>query len=51
VSFSEAVFDFAVKPDLLVQGIIVALVIGLIGGLLPPLRAARLLLAQALQEH
>ena len=49
-SFSQVVFDFAVTPDLLVQGIVTALIIGLIGGFLPALRAARLPVAQALRE-
>ena len=49
-SFSQVVFDFAVTPDLVVQGITVALVIGLIGGFLPALRAARLPVALALRE-
>lgn len=49
-SFSQVVFDFAVTGSLLVQGFIVALVIGLIGGLLPAVRAARLPVAQALRE-
>lgn len=49
-SFSQVVFDFAVTPDLLAQGLKVALVIGLVGGLLPAIRAARLPVAQALRE-
>jgi putative ABC transport system permease protein len=49
-SFSQVVFDFAVTGELLMQGIIVALIIGLIGGFLPALRAARLPVAQALRE-
>jgi putative ABC transport system permease protein len=49
-SFSQVVFDFAVTPDLLGQGIVTALVIGLIGGFLPALRAARIPVAQALRE-
>jgi len=49
-SFSQVVFDFAVTGDLLVQGIITALIIGLIGGFLPAVRAARLPVAQALRE-
>ena len=49
-SFSQVVFDFAVTADLLFQGIITALIIGLIGGLLPAVRAARLPVAQALRE-
>ncbi len=49
-SFSQVVFDFAVTPDLLTQGIVVALIIGFVGGFLPALRAARLPVAQALRE-
>ena len=49
-SFSQVVFDFAVTPDLLVQGLIAALIIGLIGGFFPAVRAARLPVAQALRE-
>jgi putative ABC transport system permease protein len=49
-SFSQVVFDFAVTGDLIIQGIQVALVIGLIGGVMPALRAARLPVAQALRE-
>ena len=49
-SFSQVVFDFAVTPDLLMQGVEVALIIGLIGGFLPAIRAARLPVAQALRE-
>ena len=49
-SFSQVVFDFAVTGDLLVQGIVTALIIGLVGGLLPAVRAARLPVAQALRE-
>lgn len=49
-SFSQVVFDFAVTGDLLVQGIVTALIIGLVGGFLPAIRAARLPVAQALRE-
>jgi len=49
-SFSQVVFDFAVTGDLLMQGIVTALIIGLIGGFLPAVRAARLPVAQALRE-
>lgn len=49
-SFSQVVFDFAVTPDLLQQGVVVALIIGFVGGFLPALRAARLPVAQALRE-
>lgn len=49
-SFSQVVFDFAVTPDLLVNGLYVALIIGAFGGLFPAIRAARLPVAQALRE-
>lgn len=49
-SFSQVVFDFAVTPDLLAQGLRVALIIGAVGGLFPAIRAARLPVAQALRE-
>lgn len=49
-SFSQVVFDFAVTPDLLADGLRVALVIGVVGGLFPAIRAARLPVAQALRE-
>jgi putative ABC transport system permease protein len=49
-SFSQVTFAFAVTPQLLVQGVIWATFIGLIGGLLPALRAARLPIASALRE-
>jgi putative ABC transport system permease protein len=49
-SFSQVAFSFAVTPRLLVEGIIWATVIGLAGGLLPALRAARQPIANALRE-
>lgn len=49
-SFSQVVFDFAVTPDLLLDGLVVALIIGAFGGLFPAVRAARLPVAQALRE-
>lgn len=49
-SFSQVVFDFAVTPDLLLQGIVFATAIGLIGGFFPAIRAARLPVATALRE-
>ncbi len=49
-SFSQVVFDFAVTGDLLLQGVIVAAIIGVIGGLFPAVRAARLPVATALRE-
>jgi putative ABC transport system permease protein len=49
-SFSQVTFAFAVTPQLLVQGIIWATLIGLLGGLLPAIRAARQPIASALRE-
>ena len=49
-SFSQITFAFAVTPQLLVQGIVLATLIGLIGGFLPAVRAARQPIAAALRE-
>ncbi len=49
-SFSLVVFDFAVSPDLLVQGLIAAVIIGLVGGLFPAIRAVRIPVSVALRE-
>ena len=49
-SFTQLSFAFTVTPDLLLQGLIYALVLGFIGGLLPSLRAARLPIATGLRE-
>ncbi|HTL58205.1 MAG TPA: ABC transporter permease [Candidatus Limnocylindrales bacterium] len=49
-SFSQITFAFNVTNQLLLRGVIWATVIGLIGGLLPALRAARLPIAAALRE-
>ena len=49
-SFSQVAFAFRVTPGLLLQGMTWAAVIGLIGGLFPAIRAARLPIAAALRE-
>jgi putative ABC transport system permease protein len=49
-SFSQITFAFRVRPELLVRGVVWAAVIGLIGGLFPAIRAARLSIAVALRE-
>ncbi len=49
-SFSAITFSFDVNFKLLIQGIIFALVIGVLGGLFPAIRAARQPIAQALRE-
>jgi len=49
-SFSQMTFAFAVTPDLLITGIVYSLLLGLLGGLLPGIRAARLPVTAALRE-
>jgi len=49
-SFSQITFAFAVTPDLLAQGVVWAVLIGLLGGLFPALHGARLPIAAALRE-
>jgi len=49
-SFSQISFSFDVSPQLLILGILFAMLIGLIGGLLPAIRAARQPVATALRE-
>ena len=49
-TFSQVTFAFAVTPALLVQAIIWATIIGLLGGIFPAIRAARLPIASALRD-
>ena len=49
-SFSQVAFAFQVTPALLAQGIVWALMIGLVGGLFPAIRASRLPIASALRD-
>ncbi len=49
-SMSTIAFAFRVTPRLLVQGVAYALILGLLGGLLPAIRAARLPVVVALRE-
>ncbi len=49
-SFSQVAFAFDVTPSLLVRGIFYAAMIGLVGGLFPAIRAARMPVAAALRE-
>jgi len=49
-SFSQVAFAFRVSPRLLGQGLVCAVVMGLLGGLLPAVRAARLPIVTALRE-
>jgi putative ABC transport system permease protein len=49
-TFSHVAFAFKITPELLVRGVVFALVMGLIGGFLPAIRAALLPVATALRE-
>lgn len=49
-TFSNLAFAFKITPELLVKGVIFALVMGVIGGLLPAVRAATGPVANALRE-
>lgn len=49
-NFSQVVFQFKVSPELLWSGLKWALGIGLVGGLFPALRAARLPITTALRD-
>ncbi len=41
-SFTQVVFSFKLSPGLIGQGVALALIVGLIGGLFPAIRAARM---------
>lgn len=49
-TFSQVAFDFAVTPQLMSSGLILALFLGFIGGLLPAIRAARVPIVEALRQ-
>lgn len=49
-TFSHLAFAFRITPGLLIAGMIFALLMGFIGGVLPAVRAARLQVAHALRE-
>ncbi len=48
-NFSQVVFQFKVTPLLVQRGLLIAIMIGMIGGLLPALRAARMQVTTALR--
>ena len=50
-NFTQVVFSFKVTPELVIRGLIIALLIGMLGGLLPALRAARLPVTTSLREQ
>jgi putative ABC transport system permease protein len=49
-TFSQVAFAFRVTPGLLTLGLVYALIMGLVGGLMPAIRAARLPISSALRE-
>jgi putative ABC transport system permease protein len=49
-TWSQVAFAFAVTPQLLAQAILLAATLGLVGGLFPAIRAARLPIAAGLRE-
>ncbi len=49
-NFTQVVFDFKVTPALVGRGLVIAIVIGMIGGLLPAIRAARMPVTTGLRE-
>lgn len=49
-TFSHLAFAFRVTPDLMIFGLVFALVMGLVGGVPPAMRAARLPVAAALRD-
>jgi putative ABC transport system permease protein len=49
-SFSQVAFAFKVSPSLLARGMFFALIMGLIGGFFPAIRAARLPVVTALRQ-
>lgn len=50
-NFTQVVFDFKLSPALIGQGVLLALIVGLIGGLFPALRAARLPIVSGLYAN
>ena len=50
-NFTQVVFDFKLSPWLIGEGVALALIVGLIGGLFPALRAARLPIVEGLYAN
>ena len=49
-SFTQVVFSFQLSPSLILQGVLLALIVGLVGGLFPAIRAARMPIVAGLQS-
>lgn len=50
-NFTQVVFNFKVTPELVARGLVIAVLIGMIGGLLPAIRAARAPVTTSLREQ
>lgn len=50
-NFTQVVFNFKVTPQLVARGLVIAVLIGMVGGLLPALRAARVPVTTSLREQ
>jgi putative ABC transport system permease protein len=50
-NFTQVVFNFKVTPELVTRGLIIAVIIGMLGGFMPALRAARLPVTTSLREQ
>jgi ABC-type antimicrobial peptide transport system permease subunit len=49
-SFSEVAFAFRITPAIVITGMVFAIVMGIVGGLLPAFRASRMPITSALRE-
>ncbi|MHB9009695.1 MAG: ABC transporter permease, partial [Limisphaerales bacterium] len=49
-TFSETVFEFRITPALLLRGVLFSILVGLLGTLLPAIRASRLPVISALKS-
>jgi len=50
-NFTQVVFNFKVTPELVGRGLVIAVLIGMIGGLLPAMHAARQPVTTSLREQ
>jgi putative ABC transport system permease protein len=50
-NFTQVVFNFKVTPELVARGLVIAVLIGMIGGLLPAMHAARAPVTTSLREQ
>ena len=49
-TFTQVIFNFQITPELVVRGLVISIAIGMVGGLLPAIRAARLPVTIGLRE-